>query len=186
MTDAQSKVPIGEQIGIVEHWAADRRQLAGEMADAVGYEDARAAWLDQARRLDAAARTLRWVDANAELLRRVVPMLVAFPEAEAIGDAIGVDESHFPAPPWRSGCSARSARDAVVADELALSVSDADMPINDLTGDLEQQCDELAEVLRSAVHALRSYQYGNASPDLAKDVADRADRVLAGIGGATA
>jgi len=85
MAEAPEKVAIAEQISIVEHWAADRRRLAEDMADAEDYADARAAWLDQARRLDAAVKTLRWVDANAEMLRRVARMLAVFPEAEAIG-----------------------------------------------------------------------------------------------------
>lgn len=36
-----------------------------------------------------------------------------------------------------------------------------------------------SDLLRAASHALRSYQHGNASPDLAKDIADRIDAALA-------
>lgn len=35
------------------------------------------------------------------------------------------------------------------------------------------------ELLRAAVHCLRSYQYGNASPELAKALADRIEAALA-------
>lgn len=34
------------------------------------------------------------------------------------------------------------------------------------------------ELLIAANHALRSYQYGNASPDLAEEVADKIDEYL--------
>lgn len=43
--------------------------------------------------------------------------------------------------------------------------------------------EELLEVLRSAVAALRSYQYGNAAPDLAEEVANAADVVLSKVQG---
>jgi hypothetical protein len=33
-------------------------------------------------------------------------------------------------------------------------------------------------LLRAAFHALRSYQYGNASPDLAKEIADKLEVFL--------
>jgi hypothetical protein len=39
--------------------------------------------------------------------------------------------------------------------------------------------EELQTVLRAAKDALRSYEYGNASPDLAKAIADKADEALA-------
>lgn len=39
---------------------------------------------------------------------------------------------------------------------------------------------EFVEVLTAAAHALRSYQYGNASPDLAKEIADQIDAVRPG------
>lgn len=35
------------------------------------------------------------------------------------------------------------------------------------------------ELLRAAYHALRSYEYGNSSPDLARDIADRLRAELA-------
>ena len=38
---------------------------------------------------------------------------------------------------------------------------------------------ELKNLLQAASHALRSYQYGNASPDLAKACADKIDQTLA-------
>ena len=38
---------------------------------------------------------------------------------------------------------------------------------------------DMAEALKAAVHALRSYQYGNAATELAKDVADRCEAILA-------
>jgi hypothetical protein len=38
--------------------------------------------------------------------------------------------------------------------------------------------EELERVARAASHALKSYQYGNASPELAKQTADAIDGVL--------
>ena len=38
---------------------------------------------------------------------------------------------------------------------------------------------ELLVALQGAVHALRSYQYGNASPDLAECIADRCAALIA-------
>ena len=40
-------------------------------------------------------------------------------------------------------------------------------------------CVELLVALQGAVHALRSYQYGNASPDLAASVADHCTALIA-------
>src|SRR4051812_41591157 len=39
--------------------------------------------------------------------------------------------------------------------------------------------DDLVTMLRGAVHALRSYQFNNASPELAEAVADRCELFLA-------
>jgi hypothetical protein len=39
--------------------------------------------------------------------------------------------------------------------------------------------EQLRELARAAVHALRSYQYGNSSPDLAKECADELEALLA-------
>lgn len=36
------------------------------------------------------------------------------------------------------------------------------------------------KLLQAAVHALRSYQYGNGSPDLAKEIADRIEKETVG------
>ena len=41
---------------------------------------------------------------------------------------------------------------------------------------------QLAGALLAASRALRSYQYGNAAPDLAKEIADAADGLLAQAG----
>ena len=38
---------------------------------------------------------------------------------------------------------------------------------------------EVAAALQAAIHALRSYQYGNSSDELAEEVADRCERALA-------
>jgi len=38
---------------------------------------------------------------------------------------------------------------------------------------------EVEVALQAAIHALRSYQYGNGAPDLAEEVADRCERALA-------
>lgn len=42
---------------------------------------------------------------------------------------------------------------------------------------------ELYKALDAAKNALRSYQYGNASPELAEAIADMADKALAKAGG---
>jgi hypothetical protein len=44
---------------------------------------------------------------------------------------------------------------------------------------------ELYETLTAASHALKSYQYGNASPDLAETVSKKADAILAKARGET-
>jgi hypothetical protein len=44
---------------------------------------------------------------------------------------------------------------------------------------------ELYEALTAASHALKSYQYGNASPDLAETVSKNADTILAKARGET-
>jgi len=38
--------------------------------------------------------------------------------------------------------------------------------------------EELEQALSAAFHALRSYQYGNASPDLAEEIADDIEALL--------
>lgn len=40
---------------------------------------------------------------------------------------------------------------------------------------------ELAKALEAAVHALRSYQFDNSSPELAASVADHGEKVLAAV-----
>lgn len=40
---------------------------------------------------------------------------------------------------------------------------------------------ELAEALEAAVHALRSYQFGNGSAELAESVANHGDKALAAL-----
>lgn len=42
---------------------------------------------------------------------------------------------------------------------------------------------EVEQALTAAMHALRSYQYGNASPELAENVADVCEQVLASLKG---
>jgi hypothetical protein len=37
---------------------------------------------------------------------------------------------------------------------------------------------EIKQVLLACFHALKSYQYGNASPDLAEKMADAADKMI--------
>lgn len=44
--------------------------------------------------------------------------------------------------------------------------------------DMRAEIDQLREALKGASHALRSYQYGNASTELAASIADRCDAVL--------
>lgn len=41
----------------------------------------------------------------------------------------------------------------------------------------------LVSTIQTAAHALRSYQYGNASPDLAREIADACEVVLAQMEG---
>jgi len=47
---------------------------------------------------------------------------------------------------------------------------------------LEAERDALAKSLRGAKEALRSYEYGNSSPELAEHVADKIDERLAALG----
>lgn len=42
----------------------------------------------------------------------------------------------------------------------------------------EKAFDEMLAALGAARHALRSYQYGNGAPDLAKETADYCEKVL--------
>ena len=46
---------------------------------------------------------------------------------------------------------------------------------------LAREIHRLRRALKTAGHALRSYQYGNGSPDLAKDVADELDAILSAV-----
>jgi hypothetical protein len=43
---------------------------------------------------------------------------------------------------------------------------------------------QIVKVLSAAALALRSYEYGNAAPDLAHDIADYCDRVASQVGAA--
>lgn len=42
----------------------------------------------------------------------------------------------------------------------------------------QAEIERLRKTLTTALHALSSYQYGNGSPDLAKEVADKIENVL--------
>ncbi len=42
----------------------------------------------------------------------------------------------------------------------------------------DKKLDKFANLLRSASHALRSYQHGNSSPDLAEETADAIDKAV--------
>lgn len=42
----------------------------------------------------------------------------------------------------------------------------------------ETEAKKLREIIKAASHALRSYQYGNSSSDLAKEIADQCDHIL--------
>lgn len=44
---------------------------------------------------------------------------------------------------------------------------------------LKRRNAELMESLSAAIHALRSYQHGNGAPDLAKSIADAAEKTIA-------
>jgi hypothetical protein len=41
--------------------------------------------------------------------------------------------------------------------------------------------EDLLKDARAAVNALRSYQYGNASPDLAKEIADQTEKGISKV-----
>lgn len=41
---------------------------------------------------------------------------------------------------------------------------------------------DMANALKGAMHALKSYQYGNAAPDLAEEIAEHIGAILAHIG----
>ena len=82
MTAAPEKVAIAEQIAAVES-ARELVECDGELWARSG--KAQDLLQQDLRAITAAVATLKWVEANAELLRRVAPMLAVFPEAEAIG-----------------------------------------------------------------------------------------------------
>jgi len=42
--------------------------------------------------------------------------------------------------------------------------------------------DKMGLTLKASYHALRSYEYGNGSEDLAKEIADKAEAILREIG----
>jgi hypothetical protein len=44
--------------------------------------------------------------------------------------------------------------------------------------DAADQIERLEKILRASMHALRSYEYGNAATEVAKEVADAAELVL--------
>lgn len=44
--------------------------------------------------------------------------------------------------------------------------------------DLLDLLDRAKECIKASAHALRSYQYGNSSPDLAEAIADKAESIL--------
>lgn len=48
-------------------------------------------------------------------------------------------------------------------------------------GNSKDERNKLRLLLQAAFHALRSYEFGNASPALAKDIADRIETKLAEI-----
>jgi hypothetical protein len=54
-------------------------------------------------------------------------------------------------------------------------------PLKARIAELERTCDGLRDKLFTAISALRSYQYGNASPDLAEEVADVCASALAAL-----
>lgn len=67
---------------------------------------------------------------------------------------------------------------------------EAKQRIDDLVIALRHECDdknkrikELSGLLKIAHHALRSYEFCNGSPDLAKEVADKIEQICEGICG---
>ena len=93
------------------------------------------------------------------------------------------DERHTPGP-WylkRSGTIAQRESGEVVATcgyQVAAG-SDED----DANASLIAAAPTLLAACRSAVSALRSYQYGNGSPDLAESIADSIDLAIANAEG---
>ena len=67
-------------------------------------------------------------------------------------------------------------RDAIIQAERLKSRL---MGLEDGFAACDSEIAELKNLLQAASHALRSYQYGNASPDLAKSCADKIDQALA-------
>ncbi len=53
--------------------------------------------------------------------------------------------------------------------------------LDELRTPIEHERDRLRHALTGALHALRSYQHGNASPDLAEEVADACEAALAPV-----
>lgn len=67
------------------------------------------------------------------------------------------------------GASEAQKLQAAKGGDIAAKALGADMPRADFYEDFRK---EQVKILESAKDALRSYQYGNSSPDLAKEIAD--------------
>ena len=118
------------------------------------------------------------------------------PEMSAAGFSVPEAE-HDPAGVWRAMYDAAPAEAAQGEDNLRFILERiiADLPTKRdwLDPALEQIArralapkapaeaaqGEVAAALQAAIHALRSYQYGNSSDELAEEVADRCERALA-------
>lgn len=89
------------------------------------------------------------------MLKRVAPAYWMAPDVEASGEAIECAMAMFA---WRAANERRWRNPE------------------------ERQPEPLVKALGAAIMALRSYQYGNSAPDLAAEVADAGERVLASAG----
>lgn len=95
---------------------------------------------------------------------------------------------HTPGP-WRTGDDPLDIVRSTSADEYRVIATVTDRAIEGTPAEAAANAQfivtavnchaDLLQILRAASHALRSYQHGNASPDLAAEVADAVDYRIA-------
>lgn len=107
-----------------------------------------------------------------------VPVSTAREIAEKYDKAIVIintwDTTHGLLHTTTFGVSQEQKEQAAIGGDISAKALGADMPRADFYEDFRK--DQL-RLLESAREALRSYQYGNSSPDLAKEVADEIEKL---------
>jgi hypothetical protein len=68
-------------------------------------------------------------------------------------------------------------------NEIIVSVRSGEGQLSEANARLIAHAPEMAAKLQAAIHCMRSYEYGNHAPDLAKEMADSIERLLTQIGG---